>query len=64
MIVYAGEFGIVYKARLVNWHEEGLSQPVAVKTMKGVTNSKVPYLATKHSVNTHIHVHVPTHVHT
>ena len=30
-----GEFGIVYKAKLVHWHGEGLPKAVAVKTLKG-----------------------------
>ena len=30
-----GEFGVVYKAHLVNWQENQLPQAVAVKTVKG-----------------------------
>ena len=30
-----GEFGIVYKAQLINWQGRRLPLPVAVKTFKG-----------------------------
>ena len=35
----AGEFGIVYKAQLVNWRGRRLPLAVAVKTVKGTTTS-------------------------
>ena len=35
-ILFAGEFGIVYKAHLIKWHGNGDPKIVAVKTLKGV----------------------------
>ena len=37
-IIIAGEFGVVFKAQLVNWQGNWLPQVVAVKTVKGTFN--------------------------
>ena len=34
-IILVGEFGIVYKAQLINWQGNELPKVVAVKTAKG-----------------------------
>ena len=39
IILFSGEFGIVYKAQLINWQGRRLPLPVAVKTLKGDTNN-------------------------
>ena len=39
IILFSGEFGIVYKAQLINWQGHRLPLPVAVKTLKGDTNN-------------------------
>ena len=42
---YLGEFGEVYKAHLIEWHDMGMNQIVAVKTLKGTEScSKSAYI--------------------
>ena len=35
LILFSGEFGVVYKGRL-QWHPDAATEVVAVKTLKGI----------------------------
>jgi len=39
-LLFTGEFGIVYKAHLTQWHGQGAPKVVAVKTLKGAVDLK------------------------
>ena len=50
MHVYTGEFGIIYKAQLINWLWYEKDMPVAVKRLKGNHYSLV-YTSTDSSLS-------------